>query len=91
MVAFSVKEGSKGSHLHGLHGQGDAKDGARNNVEEPGEDEGRRQVDGALQREGDHERQQGAQVAEGARDLGDGRLPQRAEVVPVAPGQLRQD
>ena len=77
--------------LHGLHGQGNAKHGAADHVEDAREHQGRRQVDGALQREGDHQRQQRAEIAEGARDLGRGRLPERAEVAPVAPGELRED
>lgn len=48
------------TYLHGLHGQGDAKDNSGEDVEDAGKDERRAQVDVPLGREGDHQGKQGA-------------------------------
>lgn len=81
-------EGGGGDGLHGLDGQRDAKDDAGEDVEEAREDQGAGQGDGALQGEGDHERQEGAQVAERARHLGHGLPAEGADVVPVQAGHV---
>lgn len=53
-------------YLHGLDREGDAEDGAGDEVEEAGGDEGGGEVDGVLEGQGEGEGEEGAEVAEGA-------------------------
>jgi len=72
-----VRRGERdgGDRLHGLHGHGDAKEQARGEVVERGEDERGAEVEVRRQRQREHNGDVGAQVADRAAQLGpDGRL-----------------
>lgn len=71
------------TYLHGLHGQGDAKDNSGEDVEDARKDERRAQVDVPLGREGDHQGKQGAQIAQRAGYLGQGRISKCRQVMGV--------
>lgn len=81
-------DGRGGDGLHGLDREGHPEYNAGEDVEEAREDEGAGERDGALQGEGDHEREEGAEIAEGARDFREGSAAEGGEIVPVKAGDV---